>query len=59
MMSVEQSRRYEKEQTHRKEEGCKYPLCVNYKPTAQIYCCNACAGDHHDYDRLNGGKMNG
>ena len=33
-------------------KACKYPECTYYDPKAKSYCCNACAGDHYDYDRL-------
>ena len=31
---------------------CKFPDCVNYSTKATSYCCNGCAGDHFDFDRL-------
>ncbi len=41
---------YELQKNHTKL--CKYPVCTYYDPKAKSYCCNACAGDHYDYDRL-------
>ena len=39
-------------EARRKVDGCKYPRCFYYKPGAKTYCCDACSGDHFDYDRL-------
>jgi hypothetical protein len=38
---------------------CKYPECYYYDPKSKVYCCNACAGDHYDHDRLHKGKKEG
>ena len=46
-----------KVETNGKEErSCKYPKCHYYDSKSKVYCCSACAGDHHDYDRLHKGK---
>ena len=31
---------------------CKYIKCTNYNNRASTYCCNACAGDAYDDERL-------
>ena len=36
----------------REKRSCKYPKCDYYDPKSKVYCCNACSGDHYDYDRL-------
>lgn len=36
-----------------KSQVCKYPKCYYHSPGAEYYCCDACSGDHYDYDRLN------
>ncbi len=36
----------------KQEKGCKYKLCVNYKPRSRNYCCNGCSYDDYDYHRL-------
>ena len=36
---------------------CKYIDCVNYSEDAEDYCCNACASDDHDYQRLKKEKI--
>jgi len=38
------------------EKECKYPKCHYYDPKSKVYCCDACSGDHYDYDRLHKGK---
>lgn len=31
---------------------CKYKLCSKHDPVANAYCCDACASDAYDYNRL-------